>query len=272
MPPRSSRNVLAAVMIVLGALMVVSSPLNAEHTTEHCGSIVVNFDDHDPRPLYSRNPVVGPVALTLPAGTYDIVMTSFDPGHGKGRFLNQLHESWYFTLDNGYVSPVTPDFPDSEMSTAIARTGVELTAATEITAFWAGVEADIDSVHATVSFTCTRATIATTTPTTIAASTTTAVTTTTSTSAAPTPTTVLGAPTPVTPTTVLTPTTLTSATTTTQPVGQIGDGGEDPPEELAFTGINLQLAIGGVALIAAGFGLLAAGAAHDRRSRVVVGP
>ncbi len=283
MPTRSSRNALAVVMILIGTIMVASSPLSAADGTDHCTDVVVNFDDHDPRPLSSRNLTAGPVSVTLAQGTYDIVLSSSDPGHGSGRFLNQMHESWYFTLDNGYVSPVTPDFPDSETGVAIVRTGVSLTSASQITAFWAGVEADIDSVHATVSFTCARQTIASTTT---AAPTSSSPTTVAPTTAASTPTTAVGSSVPSSPTTVLaTPTTVTATsqalTPTTLPavsttpttagtVGEIGGVSEENPEVLAATGTNLNLAIGGLTLIAAGFGLVVTGSVHDRRKLAVV--
>ena len=277
MTARSSRNILAAVMIVAGSLMVLSSPLSATDGENHCVNLVINFDDHSPNPLYSGNTQVGPVAIDLPDGVYDIVLTSSDPTHQSGMFLDQEHESWFFTLDNGFTSATTPDFPDEDLGVAIAQTAVSLGPATQITAHWAGQLPSFDSVHAMVSFSCARETIATTTSTTtttIATTTTAAPTTTTAAPTTTAATTTTASPTTVaaSTTTPLTPTTIpatTQATTTTSTVGEIG-GTTEENEELAFTGTNLNLAIGGFLLIAGGFGLVVVGNAYDRRQPAMV--
>ena len=253
-------------MIVIGAVMVASSPLSAADNTSSCENVVVNFDDYSGGvALWKNNTSVGPVAITLAAGTYDILLTSSDPGHAPGLHVDQLHESWFFTLDNGYVSPTTPDFDDASTGVAIVSTAVTLTSAAQITAFWAGQAPSPDSVHATVSFTCSRQTIQATSTTT----TTQATTTTTQASTTTTVTTTSTSIAPLLPTTL--PPITVAATTTTAKVGEIG-GTTEENTELAFTGTNLNLALAGFALIAGGFALVVFGAVHDRRRLAVVTP
>lgn len=261
--------------------MLLISPLSAVDDGQVCATFSINFDDQGEGSLRRQNTSIGPVAIVLPAGVYDIVMTSSDPTHGPGLFVDQLNESWFFTLDSGYMSPTTPDFGDSEPGISILVPNVALAAATQITAQWAGVAPSSDSVHPTVSFTCARQTIPTPTTTvaatsstaapqsstTIAASTTTSVVGSTSTSA------VLLLPTTIAPTTIA-PTTASTpppaSTATTARVGEIGGTTEENPE-LAFTGIKINLAIAGFSLVAAGFALVIVGSQADRRRLLELG-
>jgi len=274
---RSSRNVLAAMMITVGMLMLFSAPLNAGDDGQVCPTFTINFDDEGEGALRSNNTSIGPVAIALPAGVYDIVMTSSDPTHGPGLFVDQLNESWFFTLDNGYVSPTTPDFGDAELGVSILVPGVTLGAATEITAQWAGQLPSADSVHATAAFTCARQTIPSTTSTAVAVSTSTVVAQSSTTVAASTSlpaTTTSVVPSTTTPSsttaaallpTTMAPPTQPSTTTPTDAIGEIGGTTEENLEELAFTGIKINLAISGALLIAAGFGLVVFGSYSDRR-------
>ena len=296
MTATTSRSVLAGLMMVSGLLLLVSAPVAAAEG--ECVDVVVDFANTYPK-LLAWNPTVGPVNIALSAGTYDIVLISTDPTHGQGLYLDQVHESWFFTLDNGYVSPTTPDFDDSEMGISIVVPGVALAAATQVTAHWAGEPPSADSVFAAIRFVCTEqttevpttttTTVATTTTTTVATTTTTTVATTTTTTVATTTvatttvattttttvatTTTTTAPsTTSTTTTVLLPTTVppvttagtTAPPTTTEAVGEIGGTTEENPE-LAATGISLTLAVAGMSLIAAGFGLVVGGSYFDRR-------
>ena len=267
-------------MIVIGAIMVAGAPLSASDIDSCSSNLVVSFEDFGGRPLTSARTVTKRVSINLPVGVYDIVMTSADPTHGRGEHLDQMHESWFFTLDNGYVSPTTPDFDDDVFGVAIVVAGVQLESASSIQAVWAGQLPASDSVHpASVSFSCTRQTIATTSTTTTVAPTTT-------TSEAP-PTTLGGVtddstttvpttePSPTTtarttaPATSTPPTTTSESGTTTTVVGEIGGSTEENPE-LAATGLSLNLAIGGFTLILAGFGLVTLGSAVDRRQLALV--
>lgn len=266
MPTRSSRNLLASVMIVIGAVMIAGSPLNAADDSSACTNVVVNFDDHSGGlPLWRDNPSTGPVAISLAAGTYDILLTSSDPGHAPGKHSDQLHESWFFTLDSGYVSPTTPDFDDEASGVAIVSSGVTLASASQITAFWAGQAPSPDSVHAMVSFTCVTQVIQATSSTSIVTSTsvppTTASTSVPATTTSTTTTSVL-----LTPTTI--PSVTAAATTTVDSLG----GTTEEYTELAFTGTNLNLMLAGISLIVGGLGLVVLGSIHDRRRLAVVTP
>lgn len=241
MTATTSRSILAGLMMVSGLLLLVSAPVAAAEG--ECVDVVVDFAIANPTALLASNPTVGPVNIALSAGTYDIVFISTDPTHGQGLYLDQVHESWFFTLDNGYVSLTTPDFDDSLMGISIVVPGVALAAATQVTAHWAGEPPSADSVFAAIRFACTEQTTEapTTTTTTEATTTTTTVPSTTSTT-----------------TTVLLPTTVppvttagtTAPPTTTEAVGEIGGTTEENPE-LAATGISLTLAVAGMSLIAA---------------------
>ena len=191
--------------------------------------------------LLAWNPTVGPVNIALSAGTYDIVLISTDPTHGQGLYLDQVHESWFFTLDNGYVSLTTPDFDDSLMGISIVVPGVALAAATQVTAHWAGEPPSADSVFAAIRFACTEQT-----------------------TEAPTTTTTTEATTTTTTVPPVTTAGTTAPPTTTEAVGEIGGTTEENPE-LAATGISLTLAVAGMSLIAAGFGLVVGGSYFDRR-------
>jgi len=256
-------------MITAGMMMLLVSPLSAVDDGQVCATFTINFDDQGEGALRRQNTSIGPVSILLPAGVYDIVMTSSDPTHGPGLFVDQLNESWFFTLDNGYVSPTTPDFGDAEPGISILVPAVDLAAATAVTAQWAGVAPSSDSVHPTVSFTCARETIPTPTSVTATASTTspqssTTIAASTSTSAATTTTSAAALlPTTMVPTTMA-PTSQPASPVTTARVGELGGTTEENPE-LAFTGIKINLAIGGFSLVVAGFALVIVGSQADRR-------
>ncbi len=289
MTSRTSRNVLAAILMVVGLLAIAAAPISAAEHNE-CGSFSVDFDDHAPGPLTKNRTSVGPVPINLVAGTYDITLVSNDPTHEAGKHTDQMHESWYFVLDNGFTSAVTPDFADDVMGTSITQTGITLGSASQVTAFWAGELPSWDSVHAAISFSCAPAPTTTVAPTTTAPLTPTTVPETTvpptttvsptsgvptsavsptsgvpATTAAPTSTTIRGE---VLPSSSVAPATTAPPTLTSTPEGEIGGITEENPE-LARTGTNLNLALGGLAMIATGFALVASGAANDRRRATV---
>ena len=322
MRARANRNILAAMCIIAGVVLIAVAPVAADGEPVECVDVSVNFDDAGLGALSKGQTTLGPLSLDLSAGTYDVVLISSDPTHAPGAFTDQQNESWFIVLDNGYTSPKTPDIPDAELSVTVVVENVDLGAATAVTAVWAGQAPSHDSVHAAVTFRCAAPVVTTTTtsstapPTTIASSTTAAETTTTTsastTTAAPTtiaaptttsaaPTTVAGtgstiAPTTAAPTTTAAPATtaapttaapttaapatIASVTTTTADVTAAADGSEetseDNPElgidgELAATGVNTNLAVAGVLLIALGFGLVVSGAiADDRRQLATV--
>ncbi len=239
----TTRNILAALLILAGTAMVAVSPVGAEET-QACVDVTVTGDSAGLGPLTKNVQVIGPLPVNVAGGTYEIVLSSADPTHAPGAYLDQVNEQWHFTLDSGYVSPVTPDIPDEAMGTSMSAGIVTLAPASSITFHWDGVLPSYDSVHPTVSFIC--ATAPTTTTTTTVAPTT-APTTTVA------PTTTTAPTTSVAPSSTVAPTTTVASTTTTQ--GEIGGITEENPqtgEELARTGLNLTLGLTGLTLILLG--------------------
>lgn len=284
--------------------LAVASPAGADDAA--CGDVSVDFAAVIGGPLTKHTQTAGPVAVELAAGTYDIVLTSFDPSHQSGKYLDQLHESWYFTLDNGFVSATTPDFGDELMGLSISQQGVTLERATQITAHWAGVEPSWDSVRASVTLRCldgppattapsstvaptttepvsttvapTSSVPATTAPATTAPATTAPATTAPATTQAPAstvapPTTEPGGgvgPVSSLPPTSAAPTTVPATTSTTEREGEIGGITEVNPD-LARTGGDLDLLSVGLVVLAAGVALVAAASVIGRRGATEVG-
>ena len=56
----------------------------------------------------------GPFPITLPAGTYDVTLESFDDHAAHPGQDEQTAEQYYVTLDSGWVSPPSLDIPDAE--------------------------------------------------------------------------------------------------------------------------------------------------------------
>ncbi len=198
--------------------------------------------------LLTRGPTsIGPVAISLPAGTYRLVMSSTDPAHMPGFQGDQTNERWNFVLDNGYASPITPDLPTDQTSATYDMGVADLAAASSLTFVHHGVPPSADSVFPSVTFQCV------TPPPTTAAPTTVPVTPAPSVSVLDTSTT---APATTVPTTTV-PTTAaptTAAPTTAPPVST----GDVDSEELPRTGGTTNLFFVGVGLAAAGAVVLGA--------------
>ena len=284
----TNRNLLAALLIVAGAVLIAVSPVSADGEAVQCADLSFDFDTLGQGPLTKNNPTFGPVAVSVPAGTYDIILVSSDPTHAPGAYTDQMHESWFLVTDSGFTSPVTPDLADADLSTSIVINGINLGATTQITAVWAGQAPSFDSVHPAVTFRCVIEPSTTTTagPTTTLPATSTTVPTT-----LPATSTIVPATTAPTTTGVVTSTTegATSTTvaisttteggivgglgsTTTTGLGQTGDGedGTAGQDVLAYTGLKTNLAVAGVSLIAAGIALVVCGSYLDRRKLAVV--
>lgn len=87
----------------------------------------------------------GPFAVSLPAGTYDITLHSFDDHAAHPGQVEQTQEQWYFTLDNGYVSPASTDIPDDEVFSSDTFSSVNIAEATAISVHHLG-EGGVNSV------------------------------------------------------------------------------------------------------------------------------
>jgi hypothetical protein len=178
--------------------------------------------------------VAGPYTINVPAGTYEITMSSWlgfedDPA--------QTMEQWYFTTDSGYTSPLTTD-ASPELIWTDAFGSQTLGDTTTVTLrHKAPGGASANSTHPLcIGFR------------TVAAPTTTTAAPTTTTTAAPTTTTTQA--TAIAPASTAAPTTTTTAapTTTTQVVATA-------PAELALTGpreLSMSLGLTGAALMLAG--------------------
>lgn len=75
----------------------------------------------------------GPFAIELPAGTYDVLVQSHDAHDLHPGQSEQTQEQWYFTLDSGYVSPVTTDVADDSNIAIDEFDGQDIAASTSIT-------------------------------------------------------------------------------------------------------------------------------------------
>ena len=231
---------LVPIAIGSGLLLAGVTPTVAQ---ESCSDITIEFNVR----LVDPAPKAGAViAVDIPAGTYDIVLVSSDPGHPGAP--DQPDETWALVLD-GYTSPSAPDLPTELVSqSATVASGVELAGSSTAQAIHTGGSVTAGSVEATSALLVCQSVLTTTTTTAAPTTTTTAEPTTTT--AAPTTT----QPTPTTEEEVLA-TTLVPPTTSPPTTAPTGTG----TEELARTGasMSLTLTLLGGALIAAGTALVA---------------
>lgn len=99
----------AATLAVAGVALVGTA--TAAGATMGCGEYSFGFEGT--RLLNDGiSDSAGPFAIELPAGTYDVLMQSHDAHDEHPGQTEQTQEQWYFTLDSGYVSPVTSDVAD----------------------------------------------------------------------------------------------------------------------------------------------------------------
>ncbi len=129
---RSSRPIrLAAVALVLAGSSVVATAV-AANASSGCGEYSFGFEGT--RLLNDGiSDSAGPFSISMPAGTYDITLHSFDDHADHPGQVEQTQEQWYFTLDNGYRSPVSSDIPDDGNTSTDTFRGVAIDAATAIT-------------------------------------------------------------------------------------------------------------------------------------------
>ncbi len=189
----------------------------------------------------------GPFAVSIPAGTYEVRMSSWadmdDPV--------EPNERWFFTADSGYTSPIIADPGDNHVIVQSFTDQVITSPISSITLqhMLPGDSVNNSVVAKCISFTLTSAPETTTTT---AAPTTT-------TTAAPTTTTTVDQG--VLDTATSTTTTSTTTTTTTTTIA-VAAAAPEQPQTLALTGpsdLAASLALVGGALTLAGFAALAAG-------------
>jgi len=91
--------------------------------------------------------------MVVPAGSYTVVMDSFDDHTTKLDQTSQTEEQWYFVLDGGYVSPTSGDLDDDQDVRRDVFTDQDIAASTSITLMHRG-EGNVNSVQPTcVGFT-----------------------------------------------------------------------------------------------------------------------
>ncbi len=88
----------------------------------------------------------GPFSITLPAGTYDVVMRSSDSHSTQDGQIDQEAERWWFSLDSGWHSSATDDLPDELDANVTAMAGQVIPASTSITLHHLG-QGGINSVN-----------------------------------------------------------------------------------------------------------------------------
>ena len=108
----------AAGTLLLSTVATVAGPLGAQG---ECalelgfeGTRLLNDDVHN---------IAGPFDIDLAAGTYDITVISHDNHDTQVGVGTQPEESFYFTLDSGYISGVTNDIPDDQNTAVSSFTG-----------------------------------------------------------------------------------------------------------------------------------------------------
>lgn len=115
MTVRSSRTLrLAAAALVLSGAGILGTATTAS-AGAGCGEYSFGFEGT--RLLNDGiSDTAGPFTISMPAGTYDITLHSFDDHVDHPGQTEQTQEQWYFTLDSGYTSPVSSDVPDDAVS------------------------------------------------------------------------------------------------------------------------------------------------------------
>lgn len=81
----------------------------------------------------------GPYSIELPAGTYNVMMSSYDAHDEHPGQIDQPYEQWYFTLDSGFTSPLSTDVPDDATTTVDTFENMVIGAATSITVHHRGL-------------------------------------------------------------------------------------------------------------------------------------
>lgn len=104
------------------------------------------------RLLANRAPVTGAYSVDLPAGDYRLIASSFDEVHPTG--ADQQNETWYFTTDSGYTSPVVPDLPTGQTSASFDMGVITVPASTTITFHHGASGPGAQSVSPSVQLIC----------------------------------------------------------------------------------------------------------------------
>jgi hypothetical protein len=140
------RRLAAGSVLVLSASAFLTAPASSQ---EECTGVSVTPGVI----LITSAPSFGPMVASVPAGTYRMIVRSYDLGHSAGRQTDQMHEQWSFSADTGYTSPRTPDLGDALTVATYDLGEVTLTSAVSSISFrqW-GVAPSVDSVRPEITF------------------------------------------------------------------------------------------------------------------------
>jgi hypothetical protein len=128
-PRRRATRASATLLLAAGILVASAGAIGA--TAGGCGDYSFGFTGT--RLINDGiSDSAGAFEIALPAGTYDISMWANDHHPEATYQVEQLNESWYFVLDNGYQSPPTNDIGADRTSAVTNVENVDLLAATTI--------------------------------------------------------------------------------------------------------------------------------------------
>lgn len=259
----------ATALLALGALgLWTANPIDAAPDTG-CQDITVSGGGKLVHPSIGS---IGPVAVVLPAGQYQLLLTSVDSAHETGYQTSQTGEQWFFLTDSGYRSPITPDLPEALPSSTFDMGVTHLDSTATITFIHAALVPGANSVTPSVTFRC----VVDETPTVTTAGTTTTPASTTSTSSTTEPTTTSASTSTTiaiattsttltsTPAAVLPTSTVKSDTVTTPPTAAVDPEESPGPHSgtLPSTGSDNTLAVAAAGLLATGLVLVVVSRRH----------
>ncbi len=79
-----------------------------------------------------QNDTAGPFSIDIDAGTYTIIVESFDDHDAQTGIGTQPEEQFYLVLDSGYRSPATNDIADDQNSVSTTFTGQVIDASSSL--------------------------------------------------------------------------------------------------------------------------------------------
>jgi hypothetical protein len=153
------RRQLSAASIAVGIALFAFAPVAGAQesdggstvNTAVCTDVTIGMDT----PMYPPFVTSSPYSVSVPAGTYRIHAVSHDLLHEDGYQPEERQESWSFSTNTGYSSPVTPDLSETSKSVTFDLGEVTFDAAvSSITFHWRGVVSDVDSVRPGLTLSC----------------------------------------------------------------------------------------------------------------------
>lgn len=126
----------AVVVLVVSVALLGASGAQARQAMPECqieaqpGQILVQFSDKLIRASKQLTDATdGPVAVSIPAGTYDVTLMSFDIHSSKEAVPGQPEERYFLELSNGQTTGAISDLPeDQDTLVEKVETGFNVTA------------------------------------------------------------------------------------------------------------------------------------------------